>query len=116
MKKLFYCSILFFCAGTTANAQTTYQDLIQKINSAPPNEFNVKRIDYGDWKSNADTQKIWAIYDPDLKLYVLCVLVTGQTTFKELVNFNGKDDDPKKELVEKIISTLDPKQWRERNW
>lgn len=108
MKKLFFVTftVLFAC---NLNAQTPAL-LRQKLDQAPANEFEVKRINYGVWDDKANTH-IWAYYQKS-EGYVLCKLQNGILRTTNIVD----DKQASKDDLLKEVKKLKSANWIPVKW
>ena len=92
----------------------SYESLIKKIDSAKPNKYGAKRIDYGTFDTIPGKINIWAGYSAKDSSYFICVNEVGKTYFNQfaLVEKKYKNELSAKEKFEKILATINPKKWK----
>ncbi len=115
MKKVFLLTIFgcfLACLPSSTSAQTTFERLKQKVDSAPSNQWGIKRVNYGTWSSAPGKENVWAVYEAETATYTLMVAINGQSAFKEFLQFKAGSKNPAiKDAVEAICEKLDPTKW-----
>lgn len=119
MKKIILFLTILAVTTCSVNAQTSYKELIQKIEQSPANEYGVKRIDYGNWNYVPGTRNTWAVYDIRDSSYYLCIAEVvcmpnpaepNKKPYSRFIKMSNVNTTLEEEIKE-ILKPLDPEKW-----